>query len=166
MSSQKYWKEETEDEIPGLLDYCLVCCSKVDIGQNQIKNDTIPHPQLSKNLSVIFLLRNLLQVPIAQVEKNLKEYGNPENWINLCDQCTELTRQAEEMYLQIVKIDREFRSIRNLIVDKIRSGSCDHDDDGIKQGNNWKGKNIWKKTRNFVVNCNFFIDFLITLKLV
>lgn len=134
------------------LDFCLACGSKVHEKENENTQ------RLSKNLSVIFLMRNLLQVPERQVEGNFREYGNPENWIRLCDQCIELTRKAEDLYCKIVKIEKELRNVRKLIVNKIRSDAEDDSDiDMITTGENRERKEIWRKTRAFVTNCKIFL---------
>ncbi len=78
---------------------------------------------LENNLDVIFLLRNLLQVPGIQLEAQLKECGaNPEDWISLCYQCTQLIKKARELDEELRKIQKHLKSIQNKVLDKIRAG--------------------------------------------
>lgn len=168
MEYQTTYQEETE-KISSLkaisisVEVCLVCGSKISLHQTETDNGHF----LSKNFSVIFLMRNLLQLPVGQVEWNLKDFGNPENWITLCENCSELTRKGEKLYQKIVKINKELKLIRNKIVNKIRSdhyndenvfkidSDCDCDNVMTKR------QKIGRETRDFVTNCNFILNFLI-----
>lgn len=133
---------------------CLICCSNVDTNKNHESSKT---ELISKNVQVIFLLRNLLQVPSFQLERNLKEYGNPETWICLCEQCTRLITQALDLHFQVIKITKKLKSLKKLIVTKTRSSSASatltHNNSSRLYS---KGKEIWKSTRKFVFNCKLF----------
>lgn len=123
---------------------CFICCSNIE--SSRVQKESIE--QLNSNLTVVFVLRTLLKVPSIHLEVNLKEYGNPATWIKLCDQCTELTRQAEKLYSQIVKNSKELNSIQKLIINKIRTLSCTN---STKSNGNVIGRRIC----NFVKNCKF-----------
>lgn len=120
---------EEEDD----LDLCFVCCSRVQVSRARVN---CKNKLLNNNLRAVFLLRNLMQVPRCQLEENLKKCGNPENWVRLCEQCTQLTSEAMELHQKIVKI-------RQLILEKTKSSSKRED---------WRRREVWTRTRSLVIN--------------
>lgn len=136
-----------------------MCCSK-EIPKSENTN------RIVTNLNVFFLLKTLLQVPNNQLETNFKDVGNPEDWVRLCNQCSHLTEQANKLYCKIVKAEIELKSVRKLIVEKIKSshiGLISGDNGGnvyesrlVKNQDSEKyGKRqtIWESTREFTTTC-------------
>lgn len=128
-------------------DLCLVCCLEVPI--NQVNKKERPTNLLSSNLKVMFLFKNLLQVPEEQLLANMRKYGDPINWITLCKHCHQLTSEAMERHLQILTLVNQLRSILKLIVRKTR----DSNHVKVQQHRNKKKTEIWRWTREFVMNC-------------
>ncbi len=141
-----------------LEDFCLVCFSKVDRSKLPKQNSL-----LSSSLNVIFLLRNLLQVPSEILIGNFKKCGSPAYWISLCEKCSELSSQAMEHHLQILKLVNQLRSLLKLFTDKMNQSSVlldrtlssyqdDLKDDKMKSMEE-RRLSILKRTREFVTNC-------------
>jgi len=136
---------------------CLICGSSV----SQLDNTKSANVSgISQQLNVIFILRNLLQVPNHQLHKFLTKCENPENWISLCDdQCSQLIQEAWDTHLQIVKLSRKLKGYQKLTVGKVKSSSntspdgIDRDDDGNERSSVANKLLIWKETRKFVRNC-------------
>ncbi len=139
-------------------DFCLVCFSKVDRSKVPKQNSL-----LSNNLNVIFILRNLLQVPSEILIDNFKKCGSPAYWISLCENCSQLTGQAMEHHLQILELVNQLRSILKLFTDKMNESSVlldrtlssfqDNLRDDKKKSMQEKRLHILKRTREFVTNC-------------
>ncbi len=82
---------------------CFLCCSSNS--ENEAFR-TSAKSLVESNLDVVFLLRNLLQVPRIQLERQLKKSGDsPENWMRFCSKCTQLTRYARKLDQKIKKIE-------------------------------------------------------------
>ncbi len=120
---------------------CLLCCSK--LARKEKIEKVVSESLVEHNLFVIFLLKNVLQVPDSQLEENLKELGNPVDWIRLCEQCTQLAAHALNLHCQIVKLDRELWEAQKLIVEKTKQSST----------NLVAAQTVWGRTRQFVKNC-------------
>ncbi len=141
---------------------CLICgcwCADVDQSHHHSANiSNKKYPGISKQLNVIFILKNLLQLPNNQLHKFLKNYGNSENWISLCAQCTQLTEESRKLHLQIVQVTRELKGYQKLIVEKVKSSpnKPPGDDDGSSEVTQLRDNpklTIWNKTRTFVKYC-------------
>ncbi len=134
---------------------CFLCCSEADISTNENKlgNDL---SVLESNLNAIFILRNLLQVPSSQLESYLIEDGrNPEKWITLCAQCTQLTRRAKELDQNIKRIEKELRIIQSQVLSKIRKSTSSNIISIDKKELAYHGDSKWKtgdKIKHFVIN--------------
>lgn len=135
---------------------CLLCCSGVNSNQKPVKESNDPG-LLSNSLSVIFLLKKVLQVPDIQLQNNLQECGNPDQWIILCDQCADLSRKAKELHSQIVKTARQLRITENLILDKVKNSPAAPE--GFTHGQSTahpespSRTKIWRSTREFITKC-------------
>lgn len=149
--------EETEEEtqLNDEVDLCVVCCSKVK--SLTLTGDDLD--ELDKNLDVIFLLKNLMQVPDILIKNNLKECGNPQDWgISLCEPCRKLNGEARCLHLEILNLGRKLEAIQKLVLDKTRLSilpSSPHfpvsfNDDKDKQ---CQKEEIWRRARYFVANC-------------
>jgi len=126
---------ERVDEI----ELCLVCCS-------DIKSDNNNRQLLSSNLNVFYLLRKVFKVTGIQLKNSLINCGNPAEWIQLCDKCSELTRQAEDLFGKLKCIERELNSIEQLIRDKARiSVNCEVDPLAEEPSSE-----VWRRLRNHV----------------
>ncbi len=143
---QEEEEEGGEDEV----DLCIVCCSPA-AQVNSLQNS---EHLLSANLSVVFLVSKVLQVPSGQLEENLRECGNPMNWIRLCEQCSRLARQAEQLHSQIVRTKQQLRCVEQSILERAKTGSLSSSKsssmsiDERSEGKwKWKRKEIWRKTR-------------------
>lgn len=82
-------------------DMCFVCggaLASIVNGESNWRSRKTGAALLENNLHVIFLLRELVQVPIVQLEAQLKKSAdNPESWIRLCDQCIWFIKKAREL---------------------------------------------------------------------
>ncbi len=148
MRNSEALPKEGDEQVEEL---CVVCCSKVQLNQSVDKNKD---QLLSTNLRVIFLLRNLLQVPDSQLEENLRDCGDPVDWVRLCEQCSQLTRQAEKLHWTILKTNEQLRSVQQLIVEKSKVQSPSVSQSADKKQRNgqghWKREKIWRRTRAFL----------------
>lgn len=143
---------------------CLFCWSEVTSPTENVYSSNsflnTDSSLLSKNLEVIFILRNLLEVPSLHLENQLIDCSSdPCDWIKLCDQCTQLTRKARELDQKIKKIEKQLRCVRKQVVEKIRSYNCSQEDyDDLKQ-KAYLGRNsltFEEKIRSFVKTCKFY----------
>ncbi len=127
-------------------DQCFICCvGGASLTNNIFSNNLLIESQssvlktggcllLSSNLEVIFILRKLLEVPGVHLENHLKECGtDPEDWIRLCDKCTELTRNARKLDAEIKKLEKQLRCVRNEVVDKMISSRYSQKDNDVNQ---------------------------------
>ncbi len=129
---------------------CFLCCTS--FSQKELHRTTVTY-----NLDVVFLLRNLLHVPSIHLESQLKESGhNPEDWISLCDQCTQLIKNARELDKELQKIQMQLRSIQKQVLEKIRAcgeqgTTVDKQED--KETCRKNSTLFGERTKSFVRNC-------------
>lgn len=96
---------------------CLIC--------NQPTNELIKRRRkgstISDQLHVIFVLRQLLQIPVERIERYLEASGesNPDSWISLCGGCDEETKKARAVFEELVKANKKFQEIQQKAVEKV-----------------------------------------------
>lgn len=105
--------------------HCLLCYtnSAGDTFGFPLSPAFVDRPLVFKQLHVIFLLQNLLEIPSTQLETYLSTAGNPEAWITLCSKCNSLVEQAKTAYEMQLHATTKFRQIKREIVD-IAKGSA------------------------------------------
>lgn len=73
---------------------------------------------LESNLSVFFMLKNVLCLPTPFLEELLKEYGSPVGWkLQLCRACCRLFTEAEYLWDKIRSFRKEFDKVTYEIKD-------------------------------------------------
>ncbi len=127
---------------------CLLC-GTLSTENEEIK--TSAKKFLGSNLDVVFVLRNVLEVPRIQLESQLKKCGgdNPENWIRLCETCSQLTRTGRKLNEEISKLENQLEKVKKQATQLIKNstGSCK------KEGE--KYTRFQEKIRSFVENSKF-----------
>lgn len=104
--------------------HCLLCYSSISSATSGFPSSPVfdEMSSISKQLHVIFLLQNLLEIPRTQLETYLSKRGNPEEWIKLCSKCNSLVEQAKTTYEMLLHVTIKFRRIKRKVVD-IAKGS-------------------------------------------
>lgn len=131
---------------------CLICGRKQkEFSTKGGDDDTDNISIISKQLTVIFILRNVLQVPTSQLQSYLENLGNPDDWITLCEQCTKLTNEACSLHFQILKISSNLKALRNEIVELAKRPVNSFPPPKLKLT---PKITVWKETRSFVQKRN------------
>lgn len=105
---------------------CLLCYTdKVDSGlgttqwNNPGSSSTIP---AAPQLPVVFILRNLLEVPGHKIDEYLHNFGSPDHWVKLCSNCGVLVNHANSIYQQLIQISRLFNDTKRKVVEAVKQG--------------------------------------------
>src|SRR3989442_93148 len=94
---------------------CLICGQKKCKG-DPLRNNDPESSLISKHLQVIFLLRNILEVPISKLIIFLKSHPKLESWLSICDKCTEMVNNCKSTYEAILEAQRKFRTVKQEII--------------------------------------------------
>lgn len=135
---------------------CFICCGasslKVDEQNNCWDTSRRSASKLEKNLEAVFILKKLLKIPNVLLERQLMESGdNPEDWIRLCDKCTELTEKARKLDVEIKKIERQLKLTEKQVLEKISTT-----DDKKLEDNPGNVSIFWRTIRLFVKQSKSF----------
>lgn len=143
---------------------CLIC----DADLEPFKEREIDHSSdsfLSKDLHVIFVLKNLFDIPREKVESYLAaNHGNPSEWkfVSFCGHCGEAVENAKRIYLEMLDATKIFAAVKQEIVETVRrhwrrrndSGSVSKELNSRKTGSVTTSDNLAAKiveeTRKFI----------------
>lgn len=82
---------------------------------------------LGDNLKVIFLLKNLFEVPNSKLEYYLENFGNPASWARLCVKCQKLIEEARENWLNVLRAVKQFAGIRSKVIAEVGKSTVSKD---------------------------------------
>lgn len=92
---------------------CLLCSSP------EVISRTTPTSSFEDTLEfgteVIFLLRQLLHLPVTSCAELLISHGHPGTWIDLCDPCSTLVSRGRDLYLQMARLQSEFQNFQTTL---------------------------------------------------
>lgn len=90
----------------------------------------------------------------AQLERNLKEFGDTFNWISLCEEWSELTENDLELHRQIKETDINLWSLQQIIANMVKENQKPFQPLAKTKGKPNKSREVWRTTRESVQNCN------------
>ncbi len=90
----------------------------VDGGANGGNRNCSEEP-LADNLKVVFLLKNLFEVPNEKLEYYLENFGNPSTWAKLCAKCQKLVEEARAIWVNLLRAVKQFAEIRCKVVGEV-----------------------------------------------
>ncbi len=94
---------------------CLICyCHRAN--HKNIADNSSKKSLISKHLGVIFILRNIFQVPVSQLANYLKNCPKVDNWIGICDKCEDIVKGYRRIYDDLLEISRKFQEAKLGIV--------------------------------------------------
>lgn len=109
--------EETRELIKCLL------CGLHRCNEEQFTDKTAESSLISKHLQVIFLLRNILEVPSSKLVIFLKSHPNLESWLSVCDKCTQMVNHCKSTYQSILEAQNKFRTVKQEIVQLLKNSA-------------------------------------------
>ncbi len=134
---------------------CLVCYSELSSHHKIKSKDEIRPGQncdkkslLSKHLDVIFILRNIFQVPITQLSNYLKNCPKVDNWICICEKCDALVTGYRAIYNDMLDISRKIEEAKGGIIQIVKK-SYDKPS-SVETRNNPVFLNITDECRRFI----------------
>lgn len=99
---------------------------------------------LSKHLDVIFILRNIFEMPLNQLSFFLRHCPSIENWITTCVKCGELIKNYEVIY-------RKCQDAKSRLIKIVKETQKDRDDHDIGMA---MALDITDKCRQYICECN------------
>lgn len=98
---------------------CLICGLKNSSGK-QLKDNCDESSLISKHLHVIFLLRNILEVPTDKLVIFLISHPNVESWLSVCDTCSQMVNNCKSTYQAILTAQSKFRTAKQGIIQNLK----------------------------------------------
>lgn len=97
---------------------------------------------IDQQTTVIFILRNILEIPIETVCELLGKAGeNPGEWIKTCEKCYELIDKAREIFGELLKVQHRFRRVQEQIVRETSQSCLEYNGRNRKRG--FDGDALW-----------------------
>ncbi|ODM96892.1 putative zinc finger protein [Orchesella cincta] len=116
--------------LKGVPHRCLICNSVNSNSLTQHENSE----KIAEQLKVIFLLRNVLEVPKENLSTYLMTWGSPQFWIASCSKCNKLIDEARSVYDDMLSSLNRFRVVKQKIVRTIKRSSIDAEPLGYSHG--------------------------------
>ena len=80
----------------------------------------IGKPKVESNLSAMFQLLRILEIPPSVCEPYIKKFGNPDKWFFSCSSCSILAFEAMSILFQVQALRKSFREIQDRLKLKIQ----------------------------------------------
>lgn len=102
---------------------CVVCYC--DINQcrdnGEVKHEVQTEKSLlSQYLNVIFILRDIFQVPRNQLGDYLGKHPQIESWIDTCKKCQVIVQDCRSIYSELLKVTRKLQKCKHAIVEIVK----------------------------------------------
>ncbi|XP_021945343.1 zinc finger protein 99 [Folsomia candida] len=105
---------------------CLICSSwspkstSTSFLSGEESDESRVSCMLDRQVSALYLVSGLLEVPGEMCARFLTVYGHPDEWANVCEWCNILVAQGMTLFRQIRRLEAEHAKVRAAVKDRMK----------------------------------------------